>query len=169
MMSFISKITETVILAIYSLLLFRLTALAVVLGVHSEEMTKCTNGYLVKTYYIGMVIILPLAIILSGTLLHFSMQGTITNEEPRKKVSSLIVLKLILFAVDITWTGIGTYWAFSEQVVDCPSAVVIIVKGATIVGWIMLFFLLVGILMVFDPLGHLAETPAQLQKLWKLR
>lgn len=139
------------------------------MGVHSEEMDKCTNGYLVKTYYIGMVIILPLAIILSGTLMHFSMQGTITNEEPRKKVSSLIVLKLILYAVDVTWTAIGTYWAFSEHVVGCPSAVVIIVKGATIVGWIMLFFLLVGILIVFDPLGHLAETPDQVQKLWKLR
>lgn len=139
------------------------------MGVHGDDLTKCTNGYLVRTYYIGMLIILPLSIILSSTLMYFSMLGTITNVEPRKPVSSLIILKLVLFAVDIAWTGIGTYWAFSEHVVDCSPVVVNVVKGATIVGWIMLFFLLVGILLVFDPLGHLAESPAQLQRLWKLR
>lgn len=82
---------------------------------------------------------------------------------------SLIILKLILFAVDITWNAIGTHWAFSGPVENCSGAVVGVVKGATIIGWIMLFFLLVGLLVVFDPLGHLAETPNQLQRLWKLR
>lgn len=144
--------------------------MSVILGMHSSALSTCNNGNLLRIYYIGMLALLPLEMIISGIILYLSMQGTITNDEPRKRIPSLVVCKLFLFFLEIVWTIIGTVWAFGGHVEHCSHFVVNIVKGATIVCWVLLLVLVVGIIIVFDTLGSaLPETPAQLQRLWKMR
>lgn len=149
---------------------YRLLALSIVFGAHNDDLSTCTNGHLLKIYYVGMLVILPLEILFSITIMHFSMKGTITNDQPRRHIPNLIICKLFLFFIEIVWTIMGTNWAFSIHVQHCSYIVVNVVKGATIVGWILLLFLVVGITIVFDSLGSpLTETPSQLQRLWKMR
>lgn len=144
--------------------------MSVILGMHNSALSTCTNGDLLRIYYIGMLAILPLEIVISYIIMYLSMQGTITNDEPRRRIPSLVVCKLFLFFLEIVWTIIGTMWAFGSRVERCSHFVVDVVKGATIVCWVLLLVLVVGIIVVFDTLGSaLPETPAQLQRLWKTR
>lgn len=147
-----------------------LLALCIVFGVHNDDLSICTNGNLLRIYYVGMLVILPLEILFSITIMHFSMKGTITNDRPRRHIPNLIMCKLFIFFIEIVWTIMGTNWAFGSHVRNCSNVVINVVKGATVVGWILLLCLVVGIIIVFDSLGNpLTETPSQLQRLWKMR
>jgi uncharacterized metal-binding protein len=149
---------------------FRLIALTVVLALHNDVLSTCTDGTLLRVYYIGMVILLIAAIILSAAIAYVSSRGTITDSTGRKCVSPLLLARVFLSVLDIAWTAIGTRWAFVE--VSCTNDVVIVVRCVVIVGWLLVLALIVGVTVVFDPLGHqLSETdPGQeSERLWKTR
>lgn len=153
-------------------------ALAVVLGLHQDSF-QCNQGPLLKTYYIGMLVILALHMLLDLVIMWLSTRGTITNATPRKHMPIPLYLKLALFLPELAWTIMGTLWAFAEGS-DCDIAVVRAVKGAAIVGWIILFGLMVSLLVIFDCTGSRSdrvgvagteevESTTAAKRLWELR
>lgn len=143
--------------------------MTIVLVTYSSDLKTCTNGKL-RIYYIGMVVILSLALICSIAIMCVSMQGTIMNDQQRRSIPHLIICKFFLFLIEIGWNIMGTMWAFSSHVQNCAHVIVNIMKLATIVFWINLLLLIVGVIIAFDTLGSsLYDTPAELKRLWKTR
>ncbi len=72
-------------------------------------------------------------------------------------------------------------WAFDLHIhYECDPTVVIVMKVTAIAGWILLLMVVVGLLVVFDPLGGKrsslragnldeAETASAAKRLWELR
>lgn len=143
--------------------------MTIVLVSHSNDLKTCMSGKL-RIYYIGMLVILSLELLFSIAIMCISMKGTIMNDQPRESIPNLIISKFFLFLIEIGWTIMGTIWVFSGQVQNCSHVIVNIMKWATIVFWIILLLLIVGVIIAFDTLGSsLSDTPAELQRLWKMR
>ena len=77
----------------YAYTVSRLVALSVVFSLHSYSF-ECNSGHLLKTYYIGMLVILSLHTVLDLVIMWVSTRGTITNATPRKHMPILVYLKL---------------------------------------------------------------------------
>ena len=151
---------------------FRLIAISVVFHLHKDTF-DCTGGHLLKGYYIGLLTLLVISIILTAVIVYTSMQGTITNVWPRRKLSKLIYVKLAISLVELVWNILGTYWAFGKSS-GCELHVVLTVKGAVLSGWVLAFIVMIGIIVVFDPLGGKKEVPSlqgadSAKRVWEIR
>ena len=153
----------------------RLIAIAVMFSIHRDVLPMCSNGHLLRIYYIGMLVLLSLHIITDIAILRLSMRGTIMDDRPRRRMPLFLYVKIPLFCPEFAWTTLGTYWAFRES--TCDLHVVWTVKGAVIVGWIIMVVLLIGLWIVFDPLGSHSsqhedtemDATAAAARLWETR
>jgi len=72
----------------------------------------------------------------------------------------------------------GTLWAFDLES-NCDKTVVYAMRATALSGWLVLACLIIGIAVVFDPLGHvnhqqhsnimMENTDGTAQRLWTLR
>ncbi|XP_061191420.1 diacylglycerol lipase-beta-like isoform X2 [Saccostrea echinata] len=131
-----------------------LTVIAIVYSVHSESIYQCKDGNLLKIYYIGFMALLSVAIIICACIVYVSSRGTIMITGPRKKLAKLLYLKLVITVPEIVWNILGTYWSFLRSS-NCQVFVVKTVQGAVLTGWILGVLVIIGIIVVFDPLGKL--------------
>jgi sn1-specific diacylglycerol lipase len=104
-----------------------------------------------------------------------STRGSMTNATPRKRLPVFLYFKIFVFLPEIVFTIMGTIWAFHDST-NCDGWVVITIKGVTILGWIILFGLIVGIIIIFDSSGGRTPEPDDLEasgqhskRLWELR
>jgi len=117
-----------------------------------------------------MIIILTVAVFLSAAIAYSSAHGTMVDPSGRECVAPLLLGRMALSILDIVWTGCGTRWAFVET--NCDDVVVIVVRCAVVAGWLLVFALIVGVIVVFDPLGHHhsgSDVRGESERLWKLR
>lgn len=149
-----------------------LIAISVVFHLHKDAF-DCTGGHLLKAYYIGLLTLLSVSIVMTAVIVYHSMQGTITNLHPRRRMNKLIYVKLAISLPELVWNILGTYWAFGMSS-GCELHVVWTVKGAVLSGWVIAFIVIIGIIVVFDPLGGKKEV-ANLQgsdsakRVWEVR
>ncbi|XP_076442835.1 diacylglycerol lipase-beta-like isoform X2 [Babylonia areolata] len=128
-----------------------LITISVLFGIHRGSF-GCPNGYLLQDYYIGAIVLLSIGIVHTGIIMGFSMRGTIRDDHPRRHVNVLLYLKAVILLPEIVWIVIATYWAFGYSY-SCDWTVYWAARGAVICAWIVGFWMIVGILLVFDPLG----------------
>ena len=131
----------------------RLIAISVVFNYHRESFWECEGGDLLRAYYIGLLVLLCLCIVLNMVIVYVSMQGSITNTAPRKKIVKILYVKFVISIPELVWNTLGTYWSFSESS-TCEKFVVRTAQGAVTSGWILAVLVIIGILVVFDPLGR---------------
>lgn len=128
-----------------------------------------------KTYYIGILVLFALHIILDIFTAYNSAQGTMTNDEPRKLIPTLIYAKLVLLLPELLWTVLGSYWAFGDST-DCETHIVIMIRVAVIAGWVLFIVIGVIVVLLFDPLGKYrtknlsgVEDSEASQRIWEKR
>ena len=126
--------------------------MAIVFSVHQEGFEDCTNGSVVRMYYIGMMVLLTAHILVSALLCACSMRGAIIDIRRRRNVPYVLYAKVVLFLPELIWLLLGTYGAFSDS--GCDKVVVVTVQALVLFGWVMFVSLLIGVVVVFDPLGH---------------
>ena len=63
--------------------------------------------------------ILSSHVIVDALLMVVSSRGTIADPRPRRAIAPLLYVKITLFAPELLWTVLGTYWAFDDSS-DCP-------------------------------------------------
>ena len=159
-----------------------LVAVSVVFSLHKDQLgsdAQCEGGYLLKAYYIGLLVILSCHLVLDFLLIVLATRGTIVNPGPRKHMPILIYLKLLFICVpELGWTIFGTYWAFEGTTTKgCDVAVVWTVRGVALLGWVVVLVLLLGMLVVFDPLGSRSsrigpseqDSTAAAKRIWERR
>lgn len=152
----------------FCLSFYRVIGISVVFHFHRDAF-DCTGGHLLKAYYIGLLTLLVVSIIMTAIIVYVSMQGTITNTRPRRQLSKLIYMKLAISFPELVWNILGTYWAFGKSS-GCELHVVAAVKGAVLSGWVIAVIVIIGIIVVFDPLGGKRDTSAESAKrVWEAR
>lgn len=123
-----------------------------VLYVKNKGQFVCTGGGLLHSYLIVLLILLSVIILALSAIVYVSMQGTITNPGPRRSIPTLIYVRTLLYVPELCWAVLGAVWV-SDDSPGCDKSVVNAVIGAVVASWIILFFTVVAVLIVFDPLG----------------
>ncbi|CAH0555976.1 unnamed protein product [Brassicogethes aeneus] len=134
-----------------------------------EYTWECSKGGdYVRTYIIGMMVLLSLVILVLVALVNRSAKGSITDLDARRAVSPILLLKLFLIIPETVLNVFGTMWAFCSDLVVCPyeghfSRTVI--EALVVFNWALFGLAVFGLALVFDPLGssryHEAhETPS---------
>jgi sn1-specific diacylglycerol lipase len=132
-------------------MIFRLLVISILFGLHDGSFT-CINGYLLRNYYIGTLVILAVNIVQSFATMVLSMQGSIRDSKPRRHISALLYLRFAMFVPEGIWVIVATYWTFGHSF-TCDWSVYWAARGAVICAWIVGFWMFIGLLLVFDPLG----------------
>ncbi|KAM3662187.1 diacylglycerol lipase-beta isoform 2-T2 [Ammospiza maritima maritima] len=113
---------------------------------------NCPGGGLLHSYLLGLIILLASIICALCALVYVSMQGTISNPGPRKSLPKILYTRLLLYFPEFIWAVVGAVWV-SDNSVQCEKTVVNGVIGTVIASWIIIIFTIIGVVIVFDPLG----------------
>ena len=125
-------------------------------------------------YLGGVITILVIIIIMNTVIMNHSMKGSIMDVRARKFVPTILYIRypkrntqsiqfqhffhisrVVLGVPEIVWTTIGSFWAFGHRITCIqPQITLRVVQGLIIFNWVLLFVFLIGIILVFDPLGH---------------
>uniref|UniRef100_A0A671LSC4 Diacylglycerol lipase, beta n=1 Tax=Sinocyclocheilus anshuiensis TaxID=1608454 RepID=A0A671LSC4_9TELE len=112
----------------------------------------CQGGANLHNYLIVLLVLLAVIILTLCAVVYFSAQGTIMNPGPRRSVPALVYLRALLYVPELVWACLGAVWV-SDNSTGCEPAEVGFVIGAVVSSWIILLSMVVGVLVVFDPLG----------------
>uniref|UniRef100_A0A4W4EAT0 Diacylglycerol lipase-beta n=1 Tax=Electrophorus electricus TaxID=8005 RepID=A0A4W4EAT0_ELEEL len=129
----------------------------------------CHSGAVLHGYLVVLLILLAVIILSLCAIVYISAQGTIMNPGPRRSMPALVYLRALLYIPEFVWACLGAIWV-SDDSRGCAPAEVGVVIGAVVASWIILLFTVVGVLIVFDPLGSLqwrtrADEPLGLRDL----
>ncbi|KAM6121957.1 diacylglycerol lipase-beta isoform 2-T2 [Phoenicopterus ruber ruber] len=107
---------------------------------------NCPGGALLHSYLIVLLILLAFIICVLSALVYVSMQG------PRKSLPKLLYTRLFLYLPEFIWAVVGAVWV-SDDSVQCEKTVINVIIGTVIASWVIIIFTVIGVVIVFDPLG----------------
>ncbi|KAM6352230.1 diacylglycerol lipase-beta isoform 2-T2 [Alca torda] len=113
---------------------------------------NCPGGGLLHSYLLVLLVLLASIICALSALVYVSMQGTISNPGPRKSLPKLLYTRLFLYLPEFIWAVVGAVWV-SDSSVHCEKTVINAIMGTVIASWIIIIFTIIGVVIVFDPLG----------------
>ncbi|XP_068002875.1 diacylglycerol lipase-beta isoform X1 [Melanerpes formicivorus] len=113
---------------------------------------NCPGGGLLHSYLLVLLILLASIICALSALVYVSMQGTISNPGPRKSLPKLLYTRLLLCFPEFIWAVVGAVWV-SDSSVHCEKTVVNAITVTVIASWVIIIFTIIGVVIVFDPLG----------------
>ncbi|XP_076044730.1 diacylglycerol lipase-beta-like isoform X3 [Oratosquilla oratoria] len=121
---------------------------------HEINTELCINGWHLRMYLIGVMVILGSTLILTIVLTCHSMRGTIMHTAPRRHVPLLLLLRFMFKIPEIVWNVVGTVW-IATGLVDCTGETTLPILMKAVVGycWIVMICFTLGMLVLFDPLG----------------
>uniref|UniRef100_A0A8C2TZ38 Diacylglycerol lipase-beta n=1 Tax=Coturnix japonica TaxID=93934 RepID=A0A8C2TZ38_COTJA len=125
--------------------------IVVLYAVHKGQFS-CPGGALLHSYLLVLLALLAAIICTLCALVYVSMQGTISNPGPRKSLPKLLYTRLLLYLPEFIWAVVGAVWV-SDSSVRCESTVINVILGTVIASWVIIVFTIIGVLIVFDPLG----------------
>ncbi|XP_030631145.1 sn1-specific diacylglycerol lipase beta isoform X1 [Chanos chanos] len=117
----------------------------------------CGGGAVLHYYLVVLLVLLGVIILTLCAIVYVSAQGTIMNPGPRRSMPALVYFRALLYIPELVWACLGAVWV-SDNSSGCDPAEVGAVIGAVTVSWIILLFTVVGVLVVFDPLGSLRRS-----------
>ncbi|KAJ7401392.1 Sn1-specific diacylglycerol lipase beta [Pitangus sulphuratus] len=123
----------------------------VLYAVHKGQF-NCPGGRLLHSYLIVLILLLASIICVLSALVYISMQGTISNPGPRKSLPKVLYTRLLLYFPELIWAVLGAVWV-SDSSVRCEKTVINAIIGTVIASWVIIVFTIIGVLIVFDPLG----------------
>uniref|UniRef100_A0A8C4QS33 sn-1-specific diacylglycerol lipase n=1 Tax=Eptatretus burgeri TaxID=7764 RepID=A0A8C4QS33_EPTBU len=127
---------------------------------------SCPGGELLRVYLLGVLLFQAITILVLMVGIGISMTGTITRLGPRRYIPFVIYIRGALYIPEIVWVILGTYW-ISKNPQSCGHNVSISVLGTVITSWVILIFTLLGMWIVFDPLGRGRKGSAQADRVWE--
>ncbi|MCI4384115.1 hypothetical protein PGIGA_G00034880 [Pangasianodon gigas] len=114
----------------------------------------CHGGAVLHSYLIVLLVLLGVIIITLCVVVYIGAQGTIMNPGPRRSMPVLVYVRGILFLPEFVWACLGALWV-TDYSTGCEPAEVGLVVSTVIASWIIFLSMVVGVLIVFDPLGSL--------------
>uniref|UniRef100_A0A672M662 sn-1-specific diacylglycerol lipase n=1 Tax=Sinocyclocheilus grahami TaxID=75366 RepID=A0A672M662_SINGR len=123
-----------------------------VLYTNHKGQFDCQGGTYLHNYLVVLLVLLAVIILTLCAIVYISAQGTIMNPGPRRSMPALVYLRALLYFPEFIWACLGAVWV-SDNSTGCKPAEVGAVIGAVVSSWIILLSMVVGVLVVFDPLG----------------
>lgn len=130
-----------------------------VLYINHKGRFDCQGGAVLHNYLVVLLVLLAIIIFTLCAIVYISAQGTIMNPGPRRSMTALVYLRAVLYIPEFVWACLGAVWV-SDNSTGCQPAEVGAVIAAVISSWVILLSMVVGVLIVFDPLG--SQKPAAL-------
>lgn len=121
---------------------------------HEVNLDQCEDGgHLLRLFLLGTMIILGTTLVITIALVIHSARGTIMHPTARSGVPKLIIARVMLGVPEIAWSILGSVWVLSGMV-DCDdeSVIPVLIKSLIIYTWVAIGFIVVGILLLFDPM-----------------
>ncbi|NWX86074.1 DGLB lipase, partial [Nothoprocta ornata] len=112
----------------------------------------CAGGGLLHSYLLVLLVLLAAIICALSAIVCISMRGTISNPGPRKSLPKLLYTRLLLYLPEFIWAVVGAVWV-SDSSVHCEKTVMSVIFGTVVASWIIIIFTIIGVIIVFDPLG----------------
>ncbi|XP_062382273.1 diacylglycerol lipase-beta [Sardina pilchardus] len=112
----------------------------------------CGGGTVLHSYLVVLLVLLAVIIFSLCAIVYVSARGTIMNPGPRRSMPALVYFRAILYIPEFIWACLGAVWV-NDDSRGCDPAAVGAVIGAVISSWVIIFFTVVGVLVVFDPMG----------------
>ncbi|XP_063077297.1 diacylglycerol lipase-beta [Engraulis encrasicolus] len=112
----------------------------------------CAGGSVLHSYLVVLLVLLAVIILSLCAIVYVSGQGTIMNPGPRRSMPALVYFRALLYVPELVWACLGAIWV-NDDSRGCDPAAVGAVIGTVISSWVIIFFTVVGVLVVFDPLG----------------
>ncbi|XP_051153410.1 diacylglycerol lipase-beta-like [Leptopilina boulardi] len=119
------------------------------------ETWKCqSGGGLVRVYLVGEIVMLGIVTILVCFIVNHSARGSITDTFARRFVPPLLTVKILLIPIEIVWNILGSLWVLSENI-QCNNDhyTITVVKVLIFFDWVLIGLAILGLALVFDPLG----------------
>ncbi|KAJ8680287.1 hypothetical protein QAD02_016074 [Eretmocerus hayati] len=146
---------------------------------YGETWNCRSGGELVRVFLIGELILLGIITILLIFIVSHSARGSIVDTYARRHVQALLTLKVLLIAPEIFWNILGTIWVWSD-VVQCSKEhyTTSVVEALVLSDWLLIGLTLLGLALIFDPLGSLglrddeledSEEHGKISKIWLRR
>ena len=158
-------------IGIYTRTFFRfvgLIAFTLVVLVGRDCFPEDPQKKVVFTFIFSQIALQLLVIISEGLVGFMSSRGTISNPRPRRFLPYFLVLRAVLYAVEVLGCAFGCYVTWSPYIqdhIDCERADKVrqAIKAYVISVIVLLVLIAVLFLIYFDPLG--LQTPSLLKEL----
>ncbi|XP_046448702.1 diacylglycerol lipase-beta-like isoform X2 [Daphnia pulex] len=127
----------------------------VVIWMYHAPYLNCEDGQMLQMYLGGVLFILVIILMANAFLIKHSMRGAIMDVRARKNVPTILYIRIILGVPEMAWTVVGSVGVFSTKDSCITSEMTLrVVQGLVIFNWILVVLFFIGVMMVFDPLGH---------------
>lgn len=118
---------------------------------------KCADVELLHVYYIGFLALMISILFVQFWIVVISTRGTITNTTPRRHMVKFLYVRSLLALIEVVWSIIGIIWLTKIKWVACTKIVYFSVLANILFCGCAMFFLLVVLFIVFDPISHLPD------------
>ena len=132
--------------------------ISIIYGLENDEIKYCDAWLELRLFFIGVIVLTSLIILNEIAIIYISTQGTLTDARPRRHMPIFLYIQLALYLPELLWTILGTYWAVNSSS-DCELSLTIAVWISVALEWSILLAVLIGVLVLFDPLGHVHMDP----------
>ena len=116
------------------------------------------GGELVRIYLFGEIAFLITSMLFMLVIVRHSAKGSIMDTKARKYVEPLLTVKILLLLPEIGWNILGSMWMFGSEI-ECgyEHYTVNVVKTLVFFDWILIGLTIIGLVIIFDPLGSLKD------------
>ena len=132
--------------------------ISMIYGFENDEIKYCNAWLELRLFFIGVIVLTSLIILNEIAIIYISMQGTLSDARPRHHMPIFLYIQLALYLPELLWTILGTYWAVNSSS-DCEVSLTIAVWVSVALEWSILLAVFIGVLVLFDPLGHVDNDP----------
>jgi sn1-specific diacylglycerol lipase len=119
---------------------------------------QCNKTELLLPYFIGFLILMVVIILCQLCIIIISSRGTITNDEPRKRMNIFIYIRIFLTLGEAIFSILGTIWLSTANLKSCSLLLCLTVLANILFFVVALCSLLIVTFFIFDPISHLPEN-----------
>ncbi|KAK3781522.1 hypothetical protein RRG08_054861 [Elysia crispata] len=116
----------------------------------------CSYGERMEYFYIGFLVLDSIGIINTFLLFYISMQGTVSNNWPRRHIVWCLYFRGLLIVLELTWISLCTAWVYGLDL-ECEEHVEWTAKAMIICGWCLIVIKLWRAISSFNPAGSLRK------------
>ena len=127
--------------------------ISIIYGFENDEIKLCHAWLELRLFFIGVIVLTSLIILNEIAIIYISMQGTLMDSRPRRHMPIFLYIQLALYLPELLWTILGTYWIVKNSTWNCEVSLIIAVCVSVALEWSILLAVLIGVLVLFDPLG----------------
>ena len=130
------------------------------LFIQHEKVSCSVGSELLRLYLSGVVFLLLTVIGVTVFLVVYSCRGSVMDVTPRDPVAKILMIRIVLAPPELVWNLVGSVWIFNGTIYCNDTAPLwILLKALLGVTWVAIFFLILTIVLLFEPMQRPQYNP----------